>query len=532
MTNPLRPTKKASDVFAAVPVTVGARYGPGPRRVYWRTQSCAQFHFCGSKLTGNHIVTILVLSLHSVTGKSCVAWVVLHIMDEEYLIFADVDSFYPGQVVRTAQPVDWSSLLQLSIQRQRAYNQKKKQSSSNTQADAHSANGVKAAPSKQSTHVQTAPTPSRLKPSVDALVVNPGAAKILTSSPARQTTTIFEKLQSLLEQPTLSLDTLRKLAWAGLPVAMRAPVWKLLLGYAPTTTARRHDTLERKRREYREAVEQHYVPERPQNQSPSLNATQMYARHTSSDDVTMRQIAVDIPRTSPGQQLFQIPQVQLALQRVLYVWAMRHPASGYVQGMNDLVTPFMYVFLSEYVKDSQHPMVMHATDLSFLENAETALANAEADSYWCLTALLNDIQDYYTFSQPGIQRRVHFLRELVSRVDSNLCSHLEEQGLDFLQFAFRWMNCLLMRELPFSLIVRVWDTYIAEADGFAVFHVYVCAALLVSFSEELLAMEFQDLVMFLQNLPTQQWTDKNMDIILSQAYMWRTIFGAAPSHLQ
>jgi len=27
---------------------------------------------------------------------------------------------------------------------------------------------------------------------------------------------------------------------------------------------------------------------------------------------------------------------------------MRHPASGYVQGINDIVTPFLIVFLSEY----------------------------------------------------------------------------------------------------------------------------------------------------------------------------------------
>ena len=29
--------------------------------------------------------------------------------------------------------------------------------------------------------------------------------------------------------------------------------------------------------------------------------------------------------------------------------ACRHPASGYVQGMNDLVTPFLSVFLSEHL---------------------------------------------------------------------------------------------------------------------------------------------------------------------------------------
>lgn len=28
---------------------------------------------------------------------------------------------------------------------------------------------------------------------------------------------------------------------------------------------------------------------------------------------------------------------------------MRHPSSGYVQGINDVVTPFIVVFLSDYV---------------------------------------------------------------------------------------------------------------------------------------------------------------------------------------
>lgn len=37
-------------------------------------------------------------------------------------------------------------------------------------------------------------------------------------------------------------------------------------------------------------------------------------------------------------------------QRVLFIWSMRHPASGYVQGINDLLTPFFVVFLSEHCK--------------------------------------------------------------------------------------------------------------------------------------------------------------------------------------
>lgn len=49
------------------------------------------------------------------------------------------------------------------------------------------------------------------------------------------------------------------------------------------------------------------------------------------------------------------------------------------------------------------------------------------------------------------------------------------------------MNCLLMRELPLAPIVRLWDAYLAEDDGFATLHLYTCAALLQSFSAQIKA---------------------------------------------
>ena len=36
------------------------------------------------------------------------------------------------------------------------------------------------------------------------------------------------------------------------------------------------------------------------------------------------------------------------MENVLLVWALRHPACGYVQGMNDLLVPFIYVNMTEY----------------------------------------------------------------------------------------------------------------------------------------------------------------------------------------
>lgn len=37
--------------------------------------------------------------------------------------------------------------------------------------------------------------------------------------------------------------------------------------------------------------------------------------------------------------------------------------------------------------------------------------------------------------------------------------HLERHEVRYLQFAFRWMNNLLTRELPLRCTVRLWDAY-------------------------------------------------------------------------
>ena len=65
-------------------------------------------------------------------------------------------------------------------------------------------------------------------------------------------------------------------------------------------------------------------------------------------------------------------------------------------------------------------------------NVEAALPqqerdDIEADSFWCLTKILDGIQDNYTFAQPGIQLKVKQLEELVRRIDNDLHRHLVGQ---------------------------------------------------------------------------------------------------------
>lgn len=52
--------------------------------------------------------------------------------------------------------------------------------------------------------------------------------------------------------------------------------------------------------------------------------------------------------------------------------------------------------------------------------SEATITQVEADSYWCLCRLLESIQDHYTHAQPGIQRMVFSVRELVRQGFSTL----------------------------------------------------------------------------------------------------------------
>lgn len=63
------------------------------------------------------------------------------------------------------------------------------------------------------------------------------------------------------------------------------------------------------------------------------------------------QIQVDLPRTNPDMPFFQQKQIQRAMERVLYIWSIRHPASSYVQGMNDLLCPLLLVAMYPYAQD-------------------------------------------------------------------------------------------------------------------------------------------------------------------------------------
>ncbi|KAI3637604.1 hypothetical protein MIR68_004253 [Amoeboaphelidium protococcarum] len=364
----------------------------------------------------------------------------------------------------------------------------------------------------------------------------------------------INKFKAVLNDGTsnsVDLEKLRKLSWSGVPDEFRMVVWQLLLGYMPVNNDRRQQVLDKRRAEYRDYVSQSFILSSPsdsqnntqlqqqQDQVESKQSQQQQQQQQQQLTPSMQinhaiwhQIHIDVPRTNPSVKLYQNHRIQQSLERILFCWAIRHPSCGYVQGINDLATPFYSVYLSGHLEESKIDIDVFKDNQDFDSIPQRVIDLVEADTFWCLTKLLDGIQDNYMHSQPGIQRQIGKMKELINRIDSQLYSHLQSQGIEFIQFAFRWMNCLLMREMSIRNVIRMWDSYLSEGpDGFSDFHVYVASAFLAKWTDHLKSLEFQDIIMFLQSPPTKDWSDKEIEVLLSEAFMWKSLFHGSPNHL-
>jgi hypothetical protein len=139
----------------------------------------------------------------------------------------------------------------------------------------------------------------------------------------------------------VDVESLRELAWSGAPSCYRIATWQTLLGYLPPNRDRQASSIAKKKLEYQQCVVQYFVGTGGAAAAAAAASAAAASGsgagigaglHRSDAELALlRQVLVDVPRTNPGIALFRSDFVQRSLERVLYVWAMRHPASGYVQ---------------------------------------------------------------------------------------------------------------------------------------------------------------------------------------------------------
>ena len=180
------------------------------------------------------------------------------------------------------------------------------------------------------------------------------------------------------------------------------------------------------------------------------------------------------------------------VERLLFIYAKLNPGQGYVQGMNEIIGPIYYVFAAS-------------------EDAEFA----EADCFWCFTALMSEIRDFFIKtldnSECGIRGKMALLSSMLEKKDIDVFLRLKEQGIYPQYYSFRWLTLLLSQEFPLPDVLRLWDSILADDDRFD-FLTNVCCAMIILVRDKILDQDFEHNVKVLQNFPPI-----DINVVLSKA---------------
>eukprot|EP00930_Biecheleria_cincta_P046635 TRINITY_DN32183_c0_g1_i1.p1 TRINITY_DN32183_c0_g1~~TRINITY_DN32183_c0_g1_i1.p1 ORF type:complete len:574 (+),score=105.93 TRINITY_DN32183_c0_g1_i1:40-1722(+) len=328
------------------------------------------------------------------------------------------------------------------------------------------------------------------------------------------------RLETLLSETQVPKKALAEMVWLGVPEdCQRCEAWQLLLDYRPLAHLKQNAVLQHKRREYQELRCGIYEGSSCSSKSGG-----------EAKAAALQQIRLDLPRTEvckgPGsanlQAIVDSELVQALMERVLFVWAMQQPDTGYVQGMNDVLLPLLFVFLADRTGVDWAGEDFSTTLIEALPVA--TLNEIEADCYWCLATVLEEVLDYYIPGQPGLRHATDLLIVELQKSNPSLIENFENQGAEIKILTMRTLGCLMVRELPLSTCARLWDTCIAESAlgqrrGFSDFLLNFITCFVTSYGKMLSTAPFDDLMDFLLRPPVRSVRNSDLDILISEAFV-------------
>nr|CAB3266838.1 TBC1 domain family member 2B-like [Phallusia mammillata] len=188
---------------------------------------------------------------------------------------------------------------------------------------------------------------------------------------------------------------------------------------------------------------------------------------------TLKQIAMDVPRTMPANRDFMLEgsPLQERLSRVLIAFCMHCTKIGYCQGFNFLA----------------------GGCLLFLE---------EEDAFWFLVAVTEHLfpPHYYHNGLSGLLADQYMLQEILQQVLPRFSQHLQRfPEVDLAAVTTGWFLGLYFDCLPFRTVIRVWDCFLAHGHE-AMFR--VACGIIKQFEHELLEInDPSQLLHAIKNIP-------------------------------
>ncbi|KAK8581689.1 hypothetical protein V6N12_071904 [Hibiscus sabdariffa] len=259
-------------------------------------------------------------------------------------------------------------------------------------------------------------------------------------------------------------DALRKrIFYGGVEHKVRKKVWEILLGYQAyeSTYAERECRRSIKRTEY-EIIKNQW-------QSISPEQEKRFTKFRQRKGL----IEKDVVRTDRSISFYSgddNPNLNL-LHDILLTYSFYNFDLGYCQGMNDLLSPILFVM------------------------------EDESESFWCFAALMERLGPNFNRDQNGMHSQLFALSKLVELLDGPLHNYFKQKDCLNYFICFRWILLQFKRELEFEKTMLLWEVlwthHLSEH-----LHLYVCVAILKRYRGKIMEekMEFDTLLKFINEL--------------------------------
>eukprot|EP00048_Salpingoeca_helianthica_P024320 m.31422 g.31422 ORF g.31422 m.31422 type:complete len:296 (+) comp9314_c0_seq1:763-1650(+) len=256
----------------------------------------------------------------------------------------------------------------------------------------------------------------------------------------------LEEFQEVLRDETvIDVEKLRDWAVHGIPQEARGEVWKYILQVAE--------------------------PDQSRDAEHTRVVNKEYGMCDTDSPEFGRLVTFEVARYRPQEALFRDAETQRVFRNVLCAYLNSHDVFQFSSQFVHFCGPIIAALKMKQPK----PLV-------------------EADVYSLLCRVLALAE------RAAMVRRLGKFMSLFRTFLPDLYQHFEDEELDPHEWAMRWMQNLLARELRLDCLLPLWDTYFAQDDGFDL-HPYVCLAILSKFKEDLEELEHSELHAYLQGLP-------------------------------
>ncbi|KAH3743400.1 TBC1 domain family protein [Pelomyxa schiedti] len=336
----------------------------------------------------------------------------------------------------------------------------------------------------------------------------------------------------------------------------RSLAWKLYLEVLPPYVsytewpARLHEM----RKEYRGLCNKHIVDPRslqPQTSTffDPLSTTNESPWNKFFQNIELeKEIKRDLERTYPEYPFFQLPQVQAALRRVLFIYSREHPNISYRQGMHELLAPIFFVLWEDvHGKTASGPVdILSSSQLETPPSEEKPITGEtstlleyppvtpttftpisteqeaidfffdanfiEHDAFLLFTNLMNSTAEFFMMPTPSkpppkdlfaekstpadqsealtpvVRRCIRIQNILLKQKDPSLFEHFSKLQIEPQLYALRWLKLLFGREFKLRDLTVLWDAIFAYGRSCALVD-FICVAMLIYIRTELLQLD-------------------------------------------